>query len=51
MKTHLVYTNRRPSLVSLAALVLLSGCLLFAQATPPLAQPGNTLVTSLRATS
>ena len=41
MKTHLVYTNRRPSLVSLAALVLLSGCLLFAQATPPVAQPGK----------
>ena len=41
MKTHLVYTNRRPSLVSLAAFVLLPGCLLFAQATPPLAQPGK----------
>src|SRR5438477_10052385 len=41
MKTHFVYTNRRPSLVSLAAFVLLPGCLLFAQATPPLTQPGN----------
>jgi hypothetical protein len=35
MKTHLVYTNRGPSLVSLAAFVLLPGCLLFAQPTSP----------------
>ena len=41
MKTHLVSSNRRSSIVFVAALILLSGCLLFAQATPPLAQPGN----------
>ena len=41
MKTHLVSNNRRSSIAFVAALILLSGCLLFAQATPPLAQPGN----------
>ena len=41
MKTHLVSNNRRSSLAFVVALILLPGCLLFAQATPPLAQPGN----------
>jgi hypothetical protein len=41
MKTHLVSNNRRSSLAFVAALILVPGCLLFAQATPPLAQPGN----------
>jgi hypothetical protein len=41
MKTHLVSSNRRSSLISVAALILLPGCLLFAQATPPLAKPGK----------
>jgi hypothetical protein len=41
MKIHIVSTNRRSSITSLAALVLLLGCLLFAQATPPVAQPGK----------
>jgi hypothetical protein len=41
MKTHLVSNNRRSSLAFVAALILLPACLLFAQATPPLAQPGK----------
>ena len=41
MKIHIVSTNRGSSITSLAALVLLLGCLLFAQATPPVAQPGK----------
>ena len=41
MKTHIVSNNRRSSLTFLAALVVLPGCLFFAQATPPVAQPGK----------
>ena len=41
MKTHLISTNRRSSITFLAAVILLPGCLLFAQATPPLGQPGK----------
>jgi hypothetical protein len=41
MKMHLVSSNRRSSVIFLAALILVPGCLLFAQATPPLAQPGK----------
>jgi hypothetical protein len=41
MKIHLASNNRRSSITFLAALILLPGCLLFAQATPPLAQPGK----------
>ena len=41
MKIHIVSINRGSSITSLAALVLLLGCLLFAQATPPAAQPGK----------
>jgi len=41
MKIHIVSTNRGSSITSLAALVLLLGCLFFAQATPPAAQPGK----------
>jgi hypothetical protein len=41
MKTHLVSNNRRSSPAFVAALILLPACLLFGQATPPLAQPGK----------
>jgi hypothetical protein len=41
MKIHIVSNNRRSSITFLVALVLLPGCLLFAQATPPVAQPGK----------
>jgi hypothetical protein len=41
MKIHFVSSNRRSSITFLAALVLLPGCLLLAQATSPLAQPGK----------
>ena len=39
MKIHFVSSSRRSSLTFLAALVVIPGCLLFAQATPPIAQP------------
>ena len=41
MKIHLCLSNRRVFIPFLATLVLLPVCLLFAQATPPLAKPGN----------
>jgi hypothetical protein len=41
MKIHIVSNNRRSSITFLAALVLLPGWLLFAQATPRVAQPGK----------
>src|SRR5213595_922354 len=41
MKIHLVSSNRRSSIIFLAAVILIPGCLLFAQATPPLGQPGK----------
>ena len=34
-------TNRRSSLLSLVLFALLPGCLLFAQSTPPLSEPGD----------
>ena len=41
MKTNLVSDNRRFSVLFFTALSLVSGCLLLAQAAPPLAQPGK----------
>jgi hypothetical protein len=41
MKTHTVSNNSRSFIAFIAALVLLPACLLLAQATPPLTQPGK----------
>ena len=41
MKIHFVSSSHRSSLTFLSALVLIPGGLLFAQVTPPLAQPGK----------
>ena len=41
MKTHFVYTNRRPSLVTLITFASLPVCLLFAQPTSPQGTPGK----------
>src|SRR4029434_9712841 len=41
MKTYIVSNNPRSSIAFIAALVLLPACLLLAQATPPLTQPGK----------